>query len=222
MIQNTINLILALIKWPLAILMVALFFPSILALLFMLDSAAYGEAFMAFGISMLAVVALWVVFFRKSDGSAFAVFEHELTHMIFALLTFHRPESISVSRRRGGMFTYHGHGNWLIALAPYFFPTLPFLVMAGSVMYQITGEYIPLFIFVILGVLTGYHLCTTFMEVHAKQSDFKQAGRVFSFLFLPTANVFAYGCVLAYVLFGWGGAWTFLRTVGICAISIFA
>ena len=52
--------------------------------------------------------------------------------MLAAILTFHKPKGMSIEQDKGGSFTYEGKGNWLITIAPYFFPTFPLIWMLSS------------------------------------------------------------------------------------------
>ena len=131
--------------------------------------------------------------------------EHELTHMLFALLTFHPPVSLDVNQNKGGYFAFKGKGNWLIAIAPYFFPTFGFVVMLASIAYIVMGEKIPDMYWSVLGVMVGYHLASTILEIHPKQTDFKVAGYLFTLLFLPGANLIIYGILLSFASLGWKG-----------------
>lgn len=200
-----LNWILWLIKWPLALLMLALFIPSFLCVAFMMTQLVQSPALMLFALPVIAVCLFWALFLRASGTSAFAIFEHEITHMLFALLTFHKPVSLEVHRNKGGSFGYQGEGNWLISLAPYFFPVFPFLIMLASLLYIYMGQTIPNFLFVLFGLMTGYHICTTIVSIHPQQTDFKQAGFLFSILFLPTANLICYGFLIAFAIYGWHG-----------------
>jgi len=65
---------------------------------------------------------LWLLFGRFLQF--FHVLEHELTHLLFGLLLFKKPKAISASDQ-GGRTELYG-GNFIITLAPYFFPTLSF------------------------------------------------------------------------------------------------
>ena len=56
--------------------------------------------------------------------------------MLFAVATLHKPKGLDVEQGSGGSFSFMGEGNWLIALAPYFFPTFTFVLMIGISIYQ--------------------------------------------------------------------------------------
>ncbi len=200
-----LNWILWIIKWPLALLMFSLLIPSFLCATFMVTQLVHSQALLLFGVPLAGVCIFWILFLRGKGTSSFAIFEHEITHMLFALLTFHKPVSLEVHHNKGGAFGYQGEGNWLISLAPYFFPTFPFLVMLSTLLYSFMNQPVPNAFLIILGVTTGYHICTTISSLHPHQTDFKKAGFLFTLLFLPTANLMCYGLLLSFAIYNWNG-----------------
>lgn len=217
--QSLINWILKIIKWPIALFMLAILLPSVFCLILFVKLLIQSEMLSLFFFPLLAFCAFWVLFLRGKGTSFFAIFEHEITHMLFAVLTFHKPVSLEVHHHKGGSFNYQGKGNWLICLAPYFFPTFPVIVMLGSILYPFMNTSIPNGIFVVLGLATGYHICTTIASIHPKQTDFKEAGFLFSILFLPTANILCYGLIAAFALYQWNGLILFANTLNESAIT---
>lgn len=216
-----LNWILWIMKWPLALLMLALFIPSFLCVAFMVAQLVQSPALLLFGIPLVSTCLFWVFFLRNTGTSSFAIFEHEITHMLFALLTFHKPVSLEVHRNKGGSFGYQGEGNWLISLAPYFFPTFPLLIMLGTLLYSFTNQPVPDVFLIILGFATGYHICTIIASLHPQQTDFKQAGFLFTLLFLPAANLICYGIIFSFTVFGWRGISLFQKLLTNESISFF-
>ena len=94
---------------------------------------------------------------------------------------------------------YRGDGNWLIAIAPYFFPTASVAVLAVSAFLDDKWLTIAQGV---LGVSLGYHLTSTFAETHSGQTDLKLVGWLFTVLFLPAANLIALGILLSFSLGG--------------------
>jgi len=159
---------------------------------------------------------LWLLFFRKRfTGSAFSTLEHELTHALFALMTFHWVTSIRTSWDDGGVMHFRGRGNWLIFLAPYFFPTLTVAVAVGSLFHS--GEWLPH----AMGATWAYHVTSTWKETHWEQPDLKEAGRVFALVFLPGANLVCMGALLAIAMGGWSAAHVFLNSVWRVTLSLY-
>ncbi len=136
-----------------------------------------------------AYLAVWVLVFRKRwSGSWFSTLEHELTHALFAWLTFHKITDLRASWRGGGHIKYSGSGNWLITIAPYFFPTLPLIAILANQIVATTFYAPAMFV---LGATITFHYHSTWVETHSQQPDLIQSGFVFSWLFLPTANLLA-------------------------------
>ena len=202
--QSAINLILKLLKWPLAILMLVMFVPVFKADAVLVKSTFNASFVMHFIAPMVGMIAIWFVV-PGLNGSHLAIFEHEFTHMLAALLTFHMPKSMKIEADKGGSFGYYGAGNWFITLAPYFVPTFPLLMMIGSLLFGCFDMKIPEFYIPSLGMMFGYHLISNAMQIHGEQTDFSKAGWIFSVLFLPTANLISFGFVWAFAAKNWAG-----------------
>ncbi len=137
---------------------------------------------------MIVYIVLWKVFLNNIGDGLFATFEHELTHIIFALATFHKVTSINATSGAGGHMTYSGvgGGNWLISISPYFFPTLSVFIL--GIMY-ITPPSMQSILLGVLGASMAYHAHSTWNETHYGQTDLKEVGFSFAWLFLPAANI---------------------------------
>ena len=106
-------------------------------------------------------------------------------------------------------WTFKGKGNWLIYLAPYFFPTLTVpIVIYLLVVHGATPEWVD----ALLGATMAYHITSTWRETHREQTDLKKVGFIFAFLFLPAANLAFLGAVLAFAHGGLGSSYQFLVT----------
>ena len=57
------------------------------------------------------------------------VFSHEITHVVFSILTFNRIEGFQATKNAGGEVRYHGKGNLLISLTPYSFPLFTIILI---------------------------------------------------------------------------------------------
>lgn len=207
--SRIVDRIVNLLKWPVAVVAVVVLPKSVMALLGVLGTVVESPVKVfplvaGFG----GYLALWyAVLRRRAFGTFFSTFEHELTHALFAVLTLHPVTGLSATWSRGGRMTYRGDGNWLIAIAPYFFPTAAAAVLGASYFvddsWQRTAQGV-------LGAALGYHLTSTFAETHAGQTDLKLVGWAFSLLFLPAANVIAFGILLAFSVGGADGLTAFL------------
>lgn len=156
----------------------------------------------AFAAGFILFILFWRIF--KRSLQVVCTFEHELTHLVFGLLFLKRPHSFVVTRHNGGSVTLSG-GNFIITLAPYFFPTVSYLLLPFA--YLIPKEAMPLF-FAALGASVAFHLVSTWAELHWRQTDLHEAGILFSSIFLPVANLIFYGALAALIF---GGASGFSR-----------
>lgn len=205
-INKIINLFFEIMKWPVAVLMILAVVPALYTDMYVFEKLTNSDVLIQFFLPFAATVFLFL-FMPGLAGSFFAIMEHELTHMLFAVLTLHKPKGLDVNQDVGGSFSFEGKGNWLIALAPYFFPTFWFFIVLLTPLYmKITGlEKLPDFYMVLLAVFAGYNFIVTCLSIHPKQTDFKVAGVLFTILFLPGITLLKYGLVFCYSVMGWKG-----------------
>ena len=112
--------------------------------------------------------------------------EHELTHALFAILTFNKIDSIAVNKS-GGEVRYSGQGrNFLITLSPYFFPTFLILILPLKLLIAIEYKFI---MDIIIGFLFLYYVLSTVKEAHFKQPDLHIFGLFYSYSFIIAANI---------------------------------
>lgn len=191
-----IDRVLAWVKWPL----------GILSLVF-LPGVAYAFTFVAreivheprVAVPMLvgagAFLAVWLVVLRPRTSLHFLVtLEHELTHALVALLTFHRVPGLVSTIRGGGHVRYTGRGNWLISIAPFVLPTFSLIVIALSVGFHerhVLGG--------VLGFTLAWNIVGNWSAVHRHHGDHREAGTLFAFLFIACTNLLVLGLMLAYM-----------------------
>lgn len=150
-----------------------------------------------FAIGFASFAVFWMIF--KRFLQVFCTFEHEFTHLIVGLLFFKMPKSFNVTFTQGGYVEMYGGKNFLVTLAPYFLPTVCYLML--PIAWLLPKESLPIF----LGILGGsmaFHLLSGWQEFHFGQSDLHDAGLVFSVLFLPVANLIFFGAILALMIGG--------------------
>lgn len=148
-------------------------------------------------------IPLWFVGQRLMPRvvSYLSTLEHELTHILVGLLFLIRPLSIRVTATKGGEVVLTGSNIW-ITLAPYFLPTVSFLILPFAWLASNAAERVML---AVLGASVVYHLLSTWSEVGVVQSDFRRAGIVQSLWLIPVANLICYGMILAFVADARGG-----------------
>lgn len=186
-----------LLKYPLAIIFALFTFELCKILYHIIEIIYYHYSFYEYlFIGMGAYFILWIFIFKNNKGNWFLTIEHELTHTLFALLTFHNIVDFKATDSLGGhmQFSGVGGGNWLITIAPYFFPTFSTVVI--GFVYISQSQYYPILI-AILGYSIIYHIHSTYIETSSQQPDIQELGLLFSSLFLPSANLLALIGILA-------------------------
>lgn len=211
--RNYINLFLGIIKWPVAVAMLLVLpaaFQSFHRYYVIREQLnLHNLIYFFIGVGFFAAVR---VFFIMRRGVA-ETMEHEMTHTLFALLTLHPVQSLEVKDTGGGSMTFLGKGNWLIAIAPYFFPLTAFAMMFLFIaVNQIIG-YQPDWALIGMGVALCYNLFSFVEQVHPRQTDFKVAGYLFTICFLPGANCLTFGTIFAFVERGFNGIIFFYRLI---------
>lgn len=141
----------------------------------------------------------------KEINQTFEVATHELTHGFFAMLTLHKVKSIRVNPDdTGGEMAFAGRGNWLIIIAPYFFPLFGLLTMIGISIYTLFAP-MNLILNGLMGFVIGYHIDTVASQIHEKQTDLPKVGYYFCAVFLLPANLWMIGSMMAFNSKGWEG-----------------
>ena len=134
------------------------------------------------------------------------VFGHELTHAIWVLLFRGEVTGFSASARGGKVEATKG--NFLITLAPYFFPIYSLLVIAlfyGMELINrfLTGfieleRYFYLFVFV-LGFSWAFHVVLTAAVMLKGQGDLKRTGLLFSLAIVYFMNIVMLGLLVVFM-----------------------
>jgi len=141
-----------------------------------------------------------IIFIRQS--SFIAILKHELCHNLFALLTFRKPMALHVTAGKGGEFQHQGKTNFLMLLAPYFFPLLSSVMLLVSLL-DIGARSL---FFGLLGATVGFDLLTSLKDIHLKQTDLRKYGLFFSWCFILLAILIFYGMIIAYVTGGYNAS----------------
>jgi hypothetical protein len=145
------------------------------------------ESALAFG----AGYGLWLlVFLFLSRPMRTYVLGHELTHALWALMMGARVSGLKVRKTGGQVRT--SKTNWLITLAPYFFPFYAMLFMAGffavHAFWNLTAYGWVLFFLVGLG--WSFHVTFTLMILlTVSQPDVRSQGVVFSAVVIYLMNL---------------------------------
>jgi hypothetical protein len=142
---------------------------------------------------MLAGAACWVVIFLLLPKPMWLyVFGHELTHAVWTWIFGGRVKRFKAASDGGHVITTKT--NFVIALAPYFFPLYAVLLVAiyfvGDLMWQWHRVYLTWF-HLLLGAAYAFHVTLTWEILKNRQTDITSQGRLFSavVIFLGNAMV---------------------------------
>ncbi len=168
--------------------------------LFLLLTAAFGVVlwkgidgdcfqiyrFECIGVSLYIALRILFVFLRRNLEFA-ETFYHELNHTFFALLCFHKVESFSAHAKKGGLVTFNGDLNPIIALAPYSFPLFAFWCSLLSLILIPEARSVAR---IFVGFFLAFHLICVLRTTRPYQTDLQLYGFVFSYSAILFSNVF--------------------------------
>lgn len=204
-VRDYINLFLKWIKWPVAFLMILIVpaaYQTFRRYYVIREQLNWGNLlYFSVGLGLFAAIRVMVLLRR---GKA-ETLEHEITHTLFAMATLHPVSKIELKETGGGSMTFSGEGNWLIAIAPYFFPLTAFTMVFFAIATKQLLGYFPEWIFIGLGMTVCYNLFSFAEQTHIHQTDFKVTGYLFALCFLPGANCLSFGTIFAFTERGWKG-----------------
>ncbi|MDP9290927.1 MAG: hypothetical protein M3O82_01025 [Verrucomicrobiota bacterium] len=187
-----VNAIIGVFLLPIALVLTQTFFTSF-------KNAAVVHAFWIteeFWFFSLGAV-LWVIAFLGLPRPVLVyVFGHELTHVIWIWLMGGRVTKFYVDRNGGHVVT--NKQNFLIALAPYFFPLYSLLVVA---IYGVAGLFADVFhyrelLFALIGLTWAFHVSFTLWMIPKGQTDLSSHGTFFSLVVIYLMNLLVIGALL--------------------------
>ncbi len=150
-------------------------------------------------IPLLAGAACWlVIFFLLPKPMWIYVFGHELTHALWAWLFGGQVKKMQVTSSGGHVVI--SKTNFLIALAPYFFPAYAVigigLFALGNLIWNWRGFLV--WFHLCVGAAYAFHVTLTFHTLQTRQSDITSQGCLFSavVIFLGNACVLLFGIPL--------------------------
>jgi len=142
------------------------------------------------------------------------VLAHEMTHAFWGLLAGARVGRMKVGREGGHVEL--SKSNFLISLAPYFFPFYTGLVIAGwyaaGFFYDLSA-YTPWWM-ALIGLTWGFHVTFTVYMLSRHQPDIQEHGRLFSYVIIYLANLFFVALWMILI-----GAPTFVETGGLLRVE---
>ena len=204
----TLHLVFKILKWPVALIaLVGL--PGMAIACWNRLSASFSEAYLPFWIGVGGMLVLWGLLLRKAKWARFlTTVEHEALHAIIGFISFIPIRELKVNEDGSGHVVFTPPTNWLMLLAPYFIPLT--LAIYAALVFAL--ELDPSIEAAVLGAIFGLEWAGNVREIHPNQTDFRQAGRLFTLLFLPSAILLSYGTAITMLLEGGvGPGWAFAK-----------
>ena len=156
--------------------------------------------------AVLAGMVVWLlVWFFLPPLTKTYVLGHELTHAVWSLLCGGRARNLRVSDAGGSVRVTKN--NFLVTLAPYFFPFYSvlgiLLWLLLSALFPPVRPWYPLLLFW-LGLSWTFHACFTLRFLAWSQPDVREQGRLFSYTLIFFLNLLILVAALVSV-----SPWTF-------------
>lgn len=140
----------------------------------------------------------WGIYLLLPKPMRVYVFGHELTHALWTWLFGGRVKKFKVTAKGGHVVVTKS--NFVIALAPYFFPLYAVLVvLVFGIGHLIWGwEPYRVWFHLLLGAAYAFHVTLTFHILKTEQSDITGQGYLFSavVIFLGNISVLLFGIPL--------------------------
>jgi hypothetical protein len=151
--------------------------------------AQSGEA-TTIWVGLLSGAACWVVIYALLPKPMWIyVFGHELTHALWTWLFGGRVKRFKASSKGGHVVVTKS--NFLIALAPYFFPLYAVLVLAVFMVGHLLWNWAAYVVWfhLLLGAAYAFHVTLTWHVLKTEQSDVTQHGYLFSAVVIFLGNM---------------------------------
>jgi len=133
--------------------------------------------------------AAWtVVYLMMPKPMLIYVFGHELTHVLWTWLFGGKVKQFKASANGGHVIVTKN--NFLISLAPYFFPLYAFMVITVFIIGHLIWNWLPylMWFHLALGASYAFHLTLTWHILKTEQSDITQHGYLFSAVIIFLGN----------------------------------
>jgi hypothetical protein len=141
-------------------------------------------------IGLAAGFVFWIIlYFSMSRPTRTYVLGHELTHALWAWLLGGRVSKLRVGKQGGSVQV--SNSNFIVTLAPYFFPfyTVCVLLLYGIVsIFTDQHTYVPFWMGCV-GLSWAFHLTFTVSMLRQHQPDILSQGRLFSYTLIYILNL---------------------------------
>jgi hypothetical protein len=141
-------------------------------------------------VAILSGVACWLVIYALLPKPMWVyVFGHELTHALWTWLFAGKVKQLKVTSKGGHVVVTKN--NFLISLAPYFFPLYAALVVLAFVTGNLVWNWMPYVVcfHLLVGAAYAFHVTLTWHILKTEQSDITQHGYAFSAVVIFLGNI---------------------------------
>jgi len=141
-------------------------------------------------VPMLAGAACWIcIFVLLPKPMLIYVFGHELTHALWTWLFGGKVKKFKATSKGGHVVVTKT--NFLIALAPYFFPVyVALLVLVFTIGHLIWNwKQFAVWFHLLVGAAYAFHVTLTWHILKTRQSDITEQGYLFSIVIIFLGNV---------------------------------
>jgi hypothetical protein len=141
-------------------------------------------------IPLLGGAACWIVIFLLLPKPMWIyVFGHELTHALWTWLFGGQVKKMKVTAKGGHVVI--SKTNFVIALAPYFFPLYVALVVGGFALGNLLWDWHGYLVWfhLCVGAAYAFHLTLTWHVLQTRQTDITGQGYLFSAVVIFLGNV---------------------------------
>jgi len=150
-------------------------------------------------IPFLAGAACWLVIFELLPKPMWIyVFGHELTHVLWTWLFGGRVKKFKAASDGGHVVI--SRTNFIIALAPYFFPLYAAMVVAVFAVGHLIWDWRSYLVWfhLLVGAAYAFHVTLTWHVLKTRQTDITSQGYLFSavIIFLGNVSVLLFGVPL--------------------------
>ena len=154
------------------------------------SSGAIPPSAWALGIGFVGWLVVFLVLPRPVRTYVLA---HELTHALWGAVMGARISGLKVTKESGSVTL--SKTNFLITLAPYFFPLYTVLTILGYYICIcfIDMEPYELYWLGLVGVTWSFHFTFTVTTLLQKQSDIRECGHLFSYVIIFLFNTIGIG-----------------------------
>jgi hypothetical protein len=141
-------------------------------------------------IPFLAGAACWIIVFLLLPKPMWLyVFGHELTHALWTWLFGGQVKKMKVTSKGGHVVI--SKTNFVIALAPYFFPLYAAIIVVIFAIGHLIWNWHSYFVYfhLLIGAAYAFHVTLTFQALQTRQTDVTSQGYLFSSVIIFLGNI---------------------------------